>query len=302
MTDTERTESTTEKVLGPRYARSLYGDSQPAIDDLAEAYHEASSWYPSFQASELPNAALLEHRAELRRHVSHAFKRYDHVPSVALPPSRRTPLAEIIRHRRSERNIDSGQIPVELLADLLDSAYGSTSPAGTEQGLLRSSPSAGALFPLDLYLFARRCNELQSGLYHVDSVQRRLELLSQPFPHDGISQAFIMDGAAEAAAIVAIVAVFWRSRFKYGLRGYRFALLEAGHVAQNLLLACTAADLPAVPLGGFFDARLNRLIDLNGVDEAAVYAVALGGSGSDSPPRMAQPAADAGRTISAGPT
>jgi SagB-type dehydrogenase family enzyme len=111
-----------------------------------------------------------------------------------------------------------------------------------------------------------------------------------------------MDGAAEAAAIVAIVAVFWRSRFKYGLRGYRFALLEAGHVAQNLLLACTAADLPAVPLGGFFDARLNRLIDLNGVDEAAVYAVALGGSGSDSPPRMAQPAADAGRTISAGPT
>jgi SagB-type dehydrogenase family enzyme len=72
-----------------------------------------------------------------------------------------------------------------------------------------------------------------------------------------------------------VTAMFWRARFKYGLRGYRFALLEAGHVGQNFLLAATARDLAAVPVGGFFDRRVDELLGVDGVDESAVYAISV---------------------------
>jgi SagB-type dehydrogenase family enzyme len=74
-----------------------------------------------------------------------------------------------------------------------------------------------------------------------------------------------------------ITAMFWRSRFKYGLRGYRFALLEAGHVVQNIALAATALRIPALPLGGFYDRRVDDVVGADGLDEATVYAVLLGG-------------------------
>jgi SagB-type dehydrogenase family enzyme len=70
--------------------------------------------------------------------------------------------------------------------------------------------------------------------------------------------------------------MFWRTRFKYGLRGYRFALLEAGHVVQNVLLACTALGLAAVPVGGFYDRPVDALLGADGVNESVVYAVSLG--------------------------
>ena len=84
----------------------------------------------------------------------------------------------------------------------------------------------------------------------------------------------LIDGAA---ALVVLTAMFWRSRFKYGLRAYRFALLEAGHVVQNAILAATALGLPALPIGGFYDRRLDALVGADGLDEASVYALLLGG-------------------------
>jgi SagB-type dehydrogenase family enzyme len=70
--------------------------------------------------------------------------------------------------------------------------------------------------------------------------------------------------------------MFWRTRFKYGQRGYRFTLLEAGHVGQNLVLAATALGLGSVAVGGFFDCRVEELLSVDGVNESALYAVAVG--------------------------
>jgi nitroreductase len=66
------------------------------------------------------------------------------------------------------------------------------------------------------------------------------------------------------------------SRFKYGLRGYRFVLLEAGHLAQNVLLVCEGLRLAAVPIGGFYDRPLDDLLGADGVNESILYAVCLG--------------------------
>ena len=74
-----------------------------------------------------------------------------------------------------------------------------------------------------------------------------------------------------SAAVVARHGVFWRSRFKYGDRAYRFTLLEAGHVGQNLVLAATALGLAAVPIGGFFDRRVDAFLGIDGLHEASLY-------------------------------
>ena len=69
---------------------------------------------------------------------------------------------------------------------------------------------------------------------------------------------------------------FWRSRFKYGQRGYRFALLEAGHLAQNVLLAAEALDLGAAPIGGFYDRQLAEFLEIDGVNEGPLYVIPIG--------------------------
>ena len=82
----------------------------------------------------------------------------------------------------------------------------------------------------------------------------------------------------QASALVVVTAVFSRSRFKYGQRGYRFALLEAGHVVQNAVLAATELGLPALPLGGFYDRLLDGIVGADSLDEATVHALVLGGA------------------------
>jgi SagB-type dehydrogenase family enzyme len=86
-----------------------------------------------------------------------------------------------------------------------------------------------------------------------------------------------------AAALVLITAMFWRTRCKYGLRGYRYALIEAGHLAQNLLLAAAALGLVAVPIAGFFDGRVDAALSLDGVNESVLYWLCVG-TGPDAEP------------------
>ena len=73
-----------------------------------------------------------------------------------------------------------------------------------------------------------------------------------------------------------VTAVFFRSTFKYGDRGYRFVLLEAGHLAQNACLAAAALGLAAAPIGGYFDRDVDRQLRLDGLSESSVYALLLG--------------------------
>lgn len=76
--------------------------------------------------------------------------------------------------------------------------------------------------------------------------------------------------------IVFITAIFERSVFKYGDRGYRFIFLEAGHVAQNMNLVCAALGLGCVNIGGFFDREIDDLLDLDGITHSTLYMLALG--------------------------
>ena len=146
---------------------------------------------------------------------------------------------------------------------------------GTPQSL-RAVPSGGALYPLELYVVSHRVEALEPALYHYEPLRHVLELLR---PLESPAEAELSpypEPLVESAAVVAMTAMFWRSRFKYGARAYRFALMEAGHVGQNLLLAAAALGLDAVPLGGFFDREVDAFLGVDGIYEASLYLVPLG--------------------------
>jgi SagB-type dehydrogenase family enzyme len=249
-----------------QFASFAYG-GRSRSGDPAEDFHEAAKLYPSFAARQL---MLSEHPA-LAASMRRASRRHPHRPRVTLPPAPpcAARLVETLRARRSRSPAPGSTLELVDLAALA-SAYDADRTTG-----LRAVPSGGALYPLELYVLAQRVAGLPAGTYHLDPFDRALELLDETPPR--LAGAFVDGALAENAAAVAVLTgMFYRSRCKYGLRGYRFAVLEAGHLMQVLLLLATAAGIDALPLGGFYDAALDRLVRANGVDESVLYAVALG--------------------------
>ena len=265
-----------------RLAPLVYGEGGVPLDDPAELFHEASKIYPSF-AGRQTRAALLETNQELRFSSARSVKRRRHLPTVALPEPRLpdVPFARVVESRVSRRDFGPDSIPLAELAAFLHAAYGVThkmlpdAPAES-QPAFRTVPSGGGLYPLEIDIFAWNVSGLAPGRYHFDPLRRLLEVIRLEDMRPVVRSASVYpDLAGDCAAFFVISAMFWRTRFKYGLRGYRFALLEAGHVAQNVLLAASAFGRAAVPLGGLFDRRMDDLLALDGVDESVLYAVAV---------------------------
>lgn len=265
-----------------RSASLIFGSTEPQQDDAAEAYHEASKLYPSIVARQT-RSRLLESHLGLQVSSLRSVKRSSHLPTVALPDPALpvTSLRDAIELRRSERAF--GDVPVSLvqLSSLLHAAYGVTHEL--EIGVpgsgprLRAVPSGGALFPLEVYVIPWHVEGLPLALYHFDPLRRVLEWLRGGNLAADVRAATVYDDLALGGGVLFVVSgVFWRTRFKYGLRGYRFALLECGHLAQNILLAATAFGLRSVPIGGFYDRRVDELLGLDGVNESTLYAVAVG--------------------------
>jgi len=257
-----------------RRASAVYGETEPWQDDLAELYHEASKVGELTAAVELAGVARLTVDDDLLASASRAVRRHVLAPVVQLgaSPPLDASLAHALAARRSTRTFAKSPLALGDLAALLRAGYGVT-----EEGVqpLRTAPSGGALYPLELTVAARRVDGLEPGLYHFDPLDDVLEHVREGAVAIAATTPFA-DVAAGAAAVVVISGVFWRSRFKYGLRGYRFVLLEAGHIAQNMLLAAAALGLAAVPLGGFYDRRVDELLGVNGVDESSLYLLCIG--------------------------
>ena len=142
---------------------------------------------------------------------------------------------------------------------------------------LRAVPSGGALYPLELYVAALRVDGLEPGSVPLRSASQRARDRSDRDRRGEVAAlSTYPEIVSGCAALLLVAAVFGRSRFKYGLRAYRFALLETGHVGQNILLAATALGLAAVPLGGYYDRRADEFLGLDGVNESTLYTVAVG--------------------------
>lgn len=259
----------------------VYGDGVD-LDDPTELYHEASTFYPTQLSRQLAGVHLLKDNRELQYTSTRSIKRYPHVEAIELPPSRslQTPLEDLIARRRTRYDAVAAAMPFDVLATMLRASYGITGRQAIAEGVeqtYRAVPSAGALYPLEVYVVALNVDGLDAGIYHYDPLRDVLEVLRRGDVRTELAHVMPMERlAAKAGCALAITGMLWRSRFKYGQRAYRFTLFEAGHLAQNLLLASEALEVSAVPIGGFYDRRLAALLDVDGLNEVPLYLFPAG--------------------------
>jgi len=207
------------------------------------------------------------------------YKEYPNAPVFYLPEPVKEDgpgIWEILKQRRSLRDYTplSG-IALEDLSQLLWSVQGVTAKAGPF--LLRTAPSAGALYPYETYIYAHQVDGLSRGIYHLNVKNFYLELLTAGDFSSALTKACLDQPMLKRASVVFIwSAVIDRSRVKYGERAFRYIFLDLGHACQNLYLAATAMNLGCCAIGAFYDDEVNRLVGIDGERESVVYLATVG--------------------------
>ncbi len=193
------------------------------------------------------------------------------VPLPAPARAGKMPLETALRERRSMRAYGSGALTIAEVSHLLWAAQGVNRPGG-----FRTAPSAGALYPLELYLAAGEVEGLPQGLYRylprehallpVGSGDRRSELCAAALGQECLN---------EGAAVIVLSAVYGRTTRKYGKRGVRYVHIEVGGAAQNIYLQAASLGLGTVFIGAFDDDRVSSVLDLPD-DEVPLGLMPLG--------------------------
>ncbi|HET6497478.1 MAG TPA: SagB/ThcOx family dehydrogenase [Coriobacteriia bacterium] len=182
------------------------------------------------------------------------------------------PLADAIRERRSVRSYEPGPITLEQLSQLLWATQGITD----ERREFRTAPSAGATYPLEVFVIAGEVEGLGPGVYRYAPREHLLTLVLEGDVRTEMARAALGQGfVAEAPLTVLIAAVYERTERRYGQRGQRYVYMEVGHAAQNLHLQAVALGLGSVPVGAFNDAQVGEIAGL-GDDEAPLYLIPVG--------------------------
>ena len=190
-----------------------------------------------------------------------------HAGSVAAVPKTRIPLPapqfdgglsveRVLRGRRSVREYTRRALTLAEVSQLLWAAQGMTHRSG-----LRTAPSAGALYPLEVYVVAAKVVGLSPAIYRYDPRAHGLSLVMEgdqriPLSTAALKQTFIQ----EAAIALVFCAVYRRTTVKYGERGLRYVHMEVGHAAQNVYLQAVSLQLGTVAVGAFQDERVREVI------------------------------------------
>ena len=205
------------------------------------------------------------------------MKVYQDAPQIALPleGSKSRDIKTLLSQRRSRRNYSDKNIDLQDLGFMLWASQGITARHG--RLYLRTSPSAGGLYPIETYLVVNRVDGLDPGLYHLNIRDFTLEPLAQGDFSATLEQACLgQKFMADSAVSFCWSAVLRRNMAKYGHRGMRYIFMDAAHICQNLLLAVENLDLASCPVAAFFDDELNSMFALSGEEESIVYTAAVG--------------------------
>lgn len=251
---------------------------------LLPRQHDDALWELFHENSKLGRHAHVLSDEDVRQRMARLYESlaYEGYPLIHLPqPQTSVPVSvtDAIANRASTRNMIPGSLSSETLATLLHYGYGVTrrDEAQMLPRAFRAAPSGGALYPLEIYIHSTHIIDVPPGLSHYDPLNNQLRLLREGDSSEMIAAAMVQpEIAATTSLCIFITALFERSTFKYGERGYRFVFLEAGHVAQNINLVATALGLGCVNLGGYFDRDVDRYLELDGVTHSTVYLIAIG--------------------------
>jgi SagB-type dehydrogenase family enzyme len=185
---------------------------------------------------------------------------------IALPKPRldgEVPVERALQSRRSLRKFAPEPLSLAAASQLLWAAQGITDRKG-----LRTAPSAGALYPLEILLVAGNLSGVRAGVYRYDPEGHRLLRVLDGDRREHVAEAALdQDWIAEAPAILVIAAVYERTARKYKRRSQRYVHIEAGHAAQNIYLQATALGLGTTMVGAFHDDELARAVGLKRDEE-----------------------------------
>ncbi len=180
-------------------------------------------------------------------------------------------LEESLVKRRSVRDYSGEPLALEEVSQLLWAAQGTTADWGA-----RTAPSAGALYPLEVYVIVGDVRNLAAGVYRYDPKGHEMVITAAGDIRAQLASAALGQMSVKDAAIdLVFTAVYQRTTGKYGDRGVRYVHIEAGHAAQNVCLQATALGLGAVTIGAFHDEEVSRLLNLPG-DEEPLYIIPVG--------------------------
>lgn len=190
------------------------------------------------------------------------------------------PLSEVIRTRSSERAFGQQPLAPGTVRSLLFHACGVktiTSLADGTPVFRRNVANSGNLGSCEVFVVALDVDTLAPGIYHYDSLSSSLGLLKRGNFRTWLREFVLYQTElAEAPLTVILAGATGRLKQKYGDRGYRLALIDAGHVSQNLYLTATALGLAITATAGFIDDELDRALDLDGLDYASLLVMAVG--------------------------
>lgn len=198
---------------------------------------------------------------------------------VQLPPPRLTgsiSVEEAIYRRRSRREYKRKPLTLPQLGQLLWAAQGVTEP-NLWVGL-RSAPSAGGLYPLELYAVVKDggVEGLEAGCYHYRPHRHVLQQVVKGDRSEELMRACVDQEWVGAAAVnLVFTAVFERTSVKYGGRAWQYVFQESGHAAQNVYLQATALGLGGTVIGAFYESEIKRILSLPD-PEVPVYVMPIG--------------------------
>lgn len=206
------------------------------------------------------------------------YKTYPDAPRIVLPPPDDRPgltLEQAIEMRRSVRNYSGEPLTLAELSRLL--FYTGGINAERYGVRLRAAPSAGALYPIETYLAVHHVTDVRHGIYHYNVADHTLSLIRDADVRgEAVRHGLMQEFLGTCNLVVYFTIILQRLRWRYQERAYRYALLEAGHLAQNLYLTATSLGMGVCAVGAFLDDQVNALLGVDGENEAAVYMLSVG--------------------------
>ncbi len=210
-----------------------------------------------YEKTKLSKPSKIPSGREPIEHVYVFHKSYPRLPKIKLP---KKPLAgeyeSLLKKRRSERDFSKKPVTILELSNILKSL--SITQKYPER---RTYPSAGARYPVELYVAAFNMDGIKTGAYHFNFIDFSLEQILNTnlkiFEKELISPFL-----KQPAGVVILTGVLSRSYVKYANKGYPYTLIEVGHISQNLLLSSTKYKIGMCPVGGFVNDTVSKILDL----------------------------------------
>lgn len=204
-------------------------------------------------------------------------KAYPRFPVVSLPKGEiNETFSDVFKKRASSRHFSKEYIAQNTLGSLLHNSLGYVS-CSHEEEWRRSYPSPGARYSIEAYLICPFGAEgVWPGVYHYNVQKHGLVTLSAKEDDARLDELVTYEWAKTAPILLVLTGVFWRMQNKYGERGYRYVLLEAGHISQNVHLISTALGLSCCGLAGTNDEKIEQRLGIDGISESILLSIAVG--------------------------